>query len=990
MTAYPRPASLPVLWFFAVGCWGLWLFVAAAQAAPINVDAQVSVSFSGVRLNRTTGTFDTVASIKNTSSTPIASPVSLVISQITPSSVTVANASGRMPGGEPFITVPVVAGGLAPGATVGNIVVRFQNPARVQFTFVHHVFGEGQLTAPGVRITAPANLSYTNISPTTVTGTVGDPVAQVTINGIATPVSNARFAAAVPLNEGPNTVTAVATTSTGTTSTASVVITLDTTAPRVAIYSPTADGSTTAAAVNVTGLVNDIVVGTVNPEQATVTVNGVTAQVSNRSFLAANVPLALGANTIQAVATDRVGNRATASISVRRTDVTGQPTLTILSGNGQSGPAGSVLPAPLVVQFVDAAGLPQVDKPVVFRVINQDGMVSPTAAADSWLDAVAVNTDSQGQARTQFRLGRRAGVGNNLVEASVAGAASPVDFTATATAAGPALVVVDSGNNQSGVVGQPLPLPFIAIVTDGNNNRLPHIPMTFTVLEGAGNFAGSPTLQTTSDGDGRVAATLTLGPNPGVNVNLVEVTFAGNTSAAAAFLATGLVPGPAAETRISGVVLDNSNNPIPGVTMRLLQINQGNRSNIPQEVATAVRTDAQGQFVMQPVPVGVFKLMADGGTAQRSGTWPTLEYDMITVSGQNNTLGVPVYLPELLPTNRLCVSDTTGGTLRIPQAPGFALTIAAGSATFPGGARTGCVSVTPVNMDKVPMAPGFGQQPRFIVTIQPVGTVFNPPAQMTIPNVDGLAPRAVTEMYSYDHDLAAFVAIGSATVSADGATITSDPGSGVIKAGWHCGGNPNPTGAAGTCQTCQRCDGARCVPEPDSPTIPRPGASVGPGAVQDNGDAVALGEFGANTGFGYDLNISCQRVCSGGVEKYGLSGDITPAAAWQVQIHTRAQLPGCAMSNRTAANIQRTTTHELKHTTFLMSVINGAKASIGNLFGSSSDCEQAKATLTSNLQTDWNAMVTRQAAHTDFAGEMRYTFTCQGGVTTEVPLGVTY
>ena len=64
-------------------------------------------------------------------------------------------------------------------------------------------------------------------------------------------------------------------------------------------------------------------------------------------------------------------------------------------------------------------------------------------------------------------------------------------------------------------------------------------------------------------------------------------------------------------------MLDNSNNPIPGVTMRLLHITLGSSSNIPQQVATAVQTDTQGQFVMQPVPVGVFKLMADGGTAQR-------------------------------------------------------------------------------------------------------------------------------------------------------------------------------------------------------------------------------------------------------------------------------------------------------------------------------------------------------------------------------------
>src|SRR5947207_9203595 len=98
-------------------------------------------------------------------------------------------------------------------------------------------------------------------------------------------------------------------------------------------------------------------------------------------------------------------------------------------------------------------------------------------------------------------------------------------------------------------------------------------------------------------------------------------------------------------------------------------------------------------------------------------------------------------------------------------------------------------------MDKVPMMPGFGQQPRFIVTIQPVGTTFNPPAPITIPNVDGLKPRAVTEMYSYDHDLSMFVAIGTGTVSSDGSVIASNPGVGVLKAGWHCGGDPNQIGS---------------------------------------------------------------------------------------------------------------------------------------------------------------------------------------------------
>ena len=722
--------------------------------------------------------------------------------------------------------------GLAGDAVAGDKVYSLRttvlenNPGTVNYRVAASFTGYGSVvysaplstvitgTATGVAISSPANGAYLNTPVITLSGTVGDGAAQVSINGITTPVSGGGFAAAVPLNEGPNTLTAVATNSNGTTSTASVLVTLDTTAPRVDIYSPAAGGSTTAGLVTVTGLVNDIVVGTVNSQQATVTVNGVVAQVLNRSFMASNVPLSVGANSVQAVATDRAGNRATTTVNVNRV-AANQAGLSVVSGNNQSAAAGASLGAPLVARLVDSQGNPRVNKPVVFRVIALDGTLSPSGAPGTGLSAVAVNTDAQGRAQVYYTLGSRAGAGNNLVEASTAGLATTADFAASATPGAATLVVVDSGNNQSGVVGQALPLPFIAIVTDARNNRLANVPVTFEVRNGGGSFAGpsgpTTTLQTVSDADGRIAARLILGPDQGINNNLVEALLPGSASFPAAFTANGLIPGPADQTRISGVVLDNSNNPIPGVTMRLLQITQGNRSNIPQEVAPAVRTDAQGQFVMTQVPVGVFKLMADGGTAQRAGSWPTLDYDMITVSGQNNTIGMPVYLPELNPNNRVCVNETTGGTVTIAEAPGFALTIAPGSATFPGGSRTGCVSVTPVNMDKVPMSPGFGQQPRFIVTIQPVGTHFNPPARMTIPNVDGLAPRAVTEMYSYDHDLASFVAIGSATVSEDGSTITSDAGAGVIKAGWHCGGDPSSTGSAGTCPTCQKCQGSNCV-----------------------------------------------------------------------------------------------------------------------------------------------------------------------------------
>jgi hypothetical protein len=59
-------------------------------------------------------------------------------------------------------------------------------------------------------------------------------------------------------------------------------------------------------------------------------------------------------------------------------------------------------------------------------------------------------------------------------------------------------------------------------------------------------------------------------------------------------------------------------------------------------------------------------------------------------------------------------------------------------------------------------------------------------------------------MYSFDHDLEEFVSIGLGTVSADGSVIRSNPGVGVIKAGWHCGSQPGGsgccTGVLGECQ----------------------------------------------------------------------------------------------------------------------------------------------------------------------------------------------
>jgi hypothetical protein len=708
-------------------------------------------------------------------------------------------------------TVPVQAGSFVCTAALtegaNTVTVRADDTAGNRATMPVAV---RLSSAPTVRIIEPANFSFLNISPITVRGTVDDPAASVKVNGVAAPLSGGLFSVVVPIVEGNNTLTAVAATQSGFAGTGSVQITLDTTPPRVTIQSPPDGFVTTNSTVNVSGIVNDVVVGTVNDQEAQVTVSGIPATVANRSFFVTNVPLSVGDNSIQATGRDRVGNSFTTHINVHR-DVPAGPSLSIVSGDNQTAPVSTQLGAPLVVKVTDAAGAPVANQAVVFRVAQNNGIVGDgTQPARA---AIVVRSIADGTARAFWTIGSRSGAGDNRVEAEATGFAGMAIFAATGMPAPPAAIFLDSGAGQAGAIGQALYYPFVVVVTDGGHNRRAGVPVTFRVRSGGGTLNGQSQVTTNTDADGRALALLTLGTETGSDNNTVEASISNAPSVV--FSASAKLPGNAADTKISGVVLDNANLPIAGVTVHIYQAYQANNSNIPIPMGEPAITDAQGQFVFLQAPVGSFKLVADGTTVQSTSlAYPSVEYDITTVAGQNNTVNSPIYLPALDTVNRLCVSPTVGGTLSLPNSPGFALTVAPGSATFPGGSRTGCITVTPVHGDKVPMVPGFGQQPRFVVTIQPVGTHFNPPAQISIPNVDGLQPRQVTEMYSYDHDLSAFVAIGTGTVTPDGSTIVSDPGVGVMKAGWHCGGDPNASGAAAKCGDCKKCSGTDCVADP--------------------------------------------------------------------------------------------------------------------------------------------------------------------------------
>lgn len=661
---------------------------------------------------------------------------------------------------------------------------------------------------PAVAITSPKNLITLGSSPITVSGTIDDPNAVVTVNGVPVSLSNGIFSiSGITLNEGMNTIVARAIDPDNNVSTASINISLDSTPPHIAITSPPDGYVATASPITVGGIINDIVRGTVNENQGRVLVNGMEATVANRTFSVVDVPLNPGVNTITAVGADQVGNTVTTSITVNL-DLSANARINLYSGDIQSGAIGNSLAEPLVVYLNDDNGAPAPGVSVIFRVIENNGTLNGGERA------IAVTSDANGLASANYTLGTWAGSGNNRVEVKAVGFVGSVIFTASGTQKPPASIYVAQGSQQRGAINQSLPEPLVAFVTDEGHNPLGNIPVLFKAVEGSGKFAnGLDNISVDSDSDGRASVAFTLGPTAGNDSNIMEATFEGNIGPPASFTATALIPGDPGNTKISGVVLDNSNTPIPNVTVRV------------EGTSREAKTDANGHFVIDNVPVGPVHLIADGSTAGTPGVieYPTLMYELTTIAGADNSIGMPIYLLPLDLANAKWVGGNEDVTYSIPSIPGFSLTIRKNSVTFPDGRKQGLISVTQVHADKVPMVPQIGQQPRFIITIQPPGAIFDPPAPITLPNVDGLAPGEKTNMYSFDHDLGIFVSIGTGTVSEDGLALVSDPGVGVVKAGWHCGGNPATTGSANNCPECQICVNNRCVP-------------AGGGACTDEGD----------------------------------------------------------------------------------------------------------------------------------------------------------
>ncbi len=246
--------------------------------------------------------------------------------------------------------------------------------------------------------------------------------------------------------------------------------------------------------------------------------------------------------------------------------------------------------------------------------------------------------------------------------------------------------------------------------------------------------------------------------------------------------------------------------PIAGATLFILGLEN-----------ETVITDAQGRFTFNSIPAGNIKFAIDGRTATNAPDgiyFPEMVMDLYIQPGIANTvmaamehdsvqasqmLELGVYLPRLQLSILQDVSTTEATMIGVDaesapnltpqQRQQLTIEIQPGSLIGPDGQPLASgqvgISTVPPELVRDMLPPGVLQH-TFDITVQAPGiTNFATPAKMTFPNVFNAEPGTKLNFLSFDHTTGRLVIEGTATVSGDGQTVTTDPDTGITHPGWH-------------------------------------------------------------------------------------------------------------------------------------------------------------------------------------------------------------
>ena len=228
-------------------------------------------------------------------------------------------------------------------------------------------------------------------------------------------------------------------------------------------------------------------------------------------------------------------------------------------------------------------------------------------------------------------------------------------------------------------------------------------------------------------------------------------------------------------------------------------------------------TDTNGNFRLSPCPPGEFFVHIDGRTLTNAASgirYPDLAYYPFVgkawkaVAGRTNNLAGGtglIYLPLITAGTLQPVSLVSNTLITFPPSvlsnnpalAGVSLMVPANSLFNDGGTRGGKVGIAPVPPDRLPGPLPAGLEFPLVITVQTDGAAnLDKPVPVCFPNLPDpgthqpLPPGTRNYLYSFNHDKGIWEAIGPMKVSADGMTICTDLGVGIVQPGWHGTGPP--------------------------------------------------------------------------------------------------------------------------------------------------------------------------------------------------------
>ena len=258
--------------------------------------------------------------------------------------------------------------------------------------------------------------------------------------------------------------------------------------------------------------------------------------------------------------------------------------------------------------------------------------------------------------------------------------------------------------------------------------------------------------------------------------------------------ATALVAG-ALQTRIAQISIDvQSAVGVTGVKGRFVtpegQGIAGVRVNVEANQAI---TDAAGNFMLTGLPAGKVTLRMDATPAHPLyPIWPTiieLETGKLTVLPD-----WPINPPPADDKFTAIANAAQDQVITDPRYPGVGVTLPAGvSITGWDGVKKSRIAIERIEASKLPtVPPPVPTKEHYQLYFgTPMGGIPDQPIPISVPNVTGLEPGEKTEIWYFDgspmNGVGEWKVAGTATISADGQQVVTDPGQGIPRFCGVCG-----------------------------------------------------------------------------------------------------------------------------------------------------------------------------------------------------------